>query len=53
VYDVYDGKYENYGLSSGSANIFFFDGHSEGLKGSFLAGFTDSTLLAQYRNVEQ
>ena len=53
VYDITGGHYEKYGLSSGQANVFFFDGHSEGLKGSFLAGFTDSTLLAQYRNVEQ
>ena len=53
VYDVYDGKYENYAQSSGQANIFFFDGHSEGLKGSFLAGFTDSTLRGQYLSVEK
>ena len=53
VYDVYDGKYENYAQSSGQANIFFFDGHVDNLKGGFLAGFTDSTLRGQYLSVEK
>ena len=53
VYDVYNGKYENYRLAIGQANICFFDGHVDGLSGSFLAGFTDSSRRGKYLSAEQ